>query len=162
MKEIKLTQGKVALVDDEDYGWLNQWKWYAFNGHRDNKYAARDIRINKDNKKVIFMHRFILDCPWNMFVDHINHNGLDNRRSNIRLCSHRQNCFNKSPKRNGTSKYVGVYLDTRNLSKMWRSAIFMGVKKIHLGYFKTEEEAAAAYDRMAIKLYGEFANLNFK
>jgi hypothetical protein len=162
MKEIQLTQGKVALVDDEDFDYLNQWKWFA---HKQKKtyYAGRNIFIS--NKfKTIHMHRVIMKTPDNMEVDHCDFNGLNCQKSNMRNCTHQQNSWNR--KSFGSSQYLGVSLYTKEHNGIERKYIIAhfetnGVQK-HLGHFKTEEEAALAYDAKAKEIYGEFANLNFK
>ncbi len=112
------------------------------------------------------MHRMILDVSQsNIFVDHKNHNPLDNRRENIRVCSLKENCKNKKPR--GASKYLGVtvgmcYQSNGTVSGPYiRAAIRTNSKRLYLGYFKTEEDAARAYDEAAKVYHGEFANLNF-
>lgn len=152
MKEIPLTKGKVALVDDEDFEWLNQWKWYCHS----NNYACR--RVTKNGKSWIsYMHKEILDSPGN--TDHINGNGLDNRRSNLRSCTQQQNMRNQRPVRKRASKFKGVYNTGKGKRKPWRAAIGdCGYK--HIGYFWTQEEAAVAYNKEATRRFGEFANLN--
>ena len=159
MKEIKLTQGKVALVDDEDYEYLNQWKWCVTRDHKDNLYAKRSTYINK-KKGSLSMHRLIMNTPEEKQVDHIDHNGLNNQKSNLRNCTHTQNCWNKIPC--GKSKYLGVTIYNQKGKYYIKSAIRIDKKSIHIGQFKTEEEAALAYDNKAKEIFGEFANLNFK
>ena len=152
MKEIKLTQGKVALVDDEDFDWLNQWKWYA----QKSRYTYYAARYNK--KKYILMHRLIMNTPSNMEVDHQDHNGLNCQKSNMRICTHSQNLKNHSKK--NQSKYSGVYYNTLRLC--YQSSIYVNGKQIYLGYSETEKGAAILYDIAARKYFGEFANPNFK
>lgn len=158
MKKIPLTHGKFALVNDEDYEWLNQWKWSYHQNPSGNKYARRREQINKQ-KRHIWMHREILKTPKELFTDHINGNGLDNRRSNIRICTLSQNQHNKRVIKRGSSKYKGVSWHTR--ANTWIARIREGDKLIHLGYYKDEIMAAKAYDKRARKSYGEFAFLNF-
>lgn len=149
MKEIQLTQGKVALVDDADYEWLNQFKWYALLLSDKYWYARRSKR------PVVLMHRLILNPPEGMDSDHINRNGLDNRRSNLRVCTRSQNQHNSISK-GGKSKYKGVYL----FNGKWGARIMSNYNNTFLGCFNSEIEAAEAYNRAAIKYHGEFARLN--
>jgi hypothetical protein len=151
MRKIQLTMGLFALVDNIDYAFLQQYKWYAKVKGR-TYYAATWVR-NREIK----MHRFILACGVGVEVDHIDRNGLNNQRKNLRTCTHLQNCSNRSAY--GKSKYLGVYLDK---GKYWRSQIYYNGKRYAVGSFLTEVEAARAYDLKAIELKGEFANLNFK
>lgn len=157
MKTIQLTQGKVALVDDEDYDFLMQWKWCAFKPLRGNSfYAVSRTRGPHHLRKQVFMHRLIMNISSGKLIDHRNRNGLDNQRHNLRECNHSQNNMNKTPF--GKSKYMGVYYD-RHLIKM---AIKANGKYIRKGGFKTEDAAAKYYDNLAKIYHGEFANLNFK
>jgi hypothetical protein len=146
VKEISLTQGQVALVDDEDFERVNQYKWNA-NYHKLQKqhYAERGIhicRINgKTKTKTIRMHRFIMDAPKGKSVDHINHNTLDNRKENLRIVSHRENHQNRKNK--GASKYPGVCFDKRRGT--WYARIRIGKRCNWLGSFDDEKDAARAY-----------------
>lgn len=150
MKTIPLTQGEVALVDNEDYTKLSQINWYL-----SRKEGNRCYAYSKNGP----MHRVILNAPKNMEVDHRDGNGLNNQRNNIRLCTHIENMRNMSPPEGGTSKYKGVHWHAED--KRWRSRIRIKGKSIWLGVYTNEVEAARAYDRKAKKLYGEFAKLNF-
>lgn len=158
MKQILLTQGKFALVDDEDYERLNQHKWCAYKS-RGLWYAMSNIKI-EGKYRHIKMHRFILDIQLGdkREVDHINHNTLDNRRSNIRICSHSENLKNRVKGR-GTSSFLGVHKEKNK--KKWRSLINVEGRDLHLGYFIFEELAALAYDFAAMKYHREFASFNF-
>lgn len=151
MKEIKLTQDKVALVDDADYDYLNQFKWYVTKGPK-TFYAGRDLVIDGVTRR-LKMHRIIMSTPCGLVTDHIDHNGLNNQRSNLRNCTKSQNQRNKTPI--GSSKYLGVNICIR-------ATIRINNKNVNIGSFKTEEEAARAYDKMAKIHFGEYANLNFK
>ena len=157
MKEIKLTQNKVALVDDEDFEYLNQFKWYVLKRPY-TYYAARSIRLTNGKQTLILMHRVILNVPKGMETDHINHEGLDNRRINIRICTKNENCMNRNSYKNRSSRFRGVYWDKN--CKKWRAQIGYKKKNYHLGLFLSENEAALSYDNKAIELFGEFANLN--
>jgi len=157
MKEIKLTQDKVALVDDDDFEYLNQWKWYAQRCKKTYYAARRDYsKINK-KRKIYYMHRMIMKTPYNLQVDHINHEGLNNQKGNLRNCTVNQNGANRSPC--GKSKYMGILHGGKTYVS---SAIKVNGEKLCLGPCKTEIQAAKRYDAAAIFFHGEFANLNFK
>ena len=151
-KEILLTRGLVALVGDEDYEELNQYKWSAIKT-RSTCYATRAYHFSKNKQKHIYMHRQILGLTDpKILTDHINHNGLDNRRENLRPVTNQQNHWNSLPKKG----YKGV----QNINFRWASSIKHDGKLIHLGVFGTPEEAAKAYNKAAIEYFGEYANLN--
>lgn len=159
MKTIPLTQGKVALVDDADYAWLNQWKWQAMrNGYT--FYVARRIHVAKDKKRLEQMHRLILGLQSgdNLLIDHIDGDGLNNQRVNLRVCTIAQNRRHSKKRMVGTSRYKGVCWH-RGGDK-WQSTIRVNKKQIHLGLFDSETSAASAYNRAASKHFGEFALLN--
>lgn len=159
MKQIKLTQGKFALVDDVDYEWLNQWKWCVCGGGT-TLYAMRNVMKNKETEH-IKMHRVILGLRRGdgKMVDHVDRNGLNNQRSNIRICTKAQNAHN-SCRANGKSKYKGVTREKRY--GLWQVTITIRKdRRIHIGYFKDEIAAARAYDIAAIQYFGEFARPNF-
>jgi hypothetical protein len=159
MKEIKLTQGKVAVVDDCDYEELSKHKWLAQkNGNT--FYAERGVRV--DGKKTnIKMHRQILGLTKGdgKVIDHVNHNGLDNQRHNLRVCTNTENNCNQQTRSNPkSSKFKGV---SRNKGKgKWRAYIKVNQKNIHLGRFTSELEAAKAYNLAAVWHFGPFAHLN--
>jgi len=151
MKEIKLTSGKVTLVDDEDYGWLSEYRWWLNSG-----YAMRN-RIEKGVSKTIHMSRVIMNAPDDMFVDHINRNTLDNRRENLRICTKRENCANRGVNRNNTSGVKGVSWDTE--SNKWKAQLRHNYKLINLGRFTNISDASEAYANGAKKYFGEFAHI---
>ena len=157
MREIELTQGKIALIDDEDFDDLKRFKWQA-NKAGNAFYATRTVRFGACNKFHLQMHKAILEAPDGMDIDHINHNGLDNRKENLRVCSHAQNCQNQKLHRNSMSGHKGVTWNKRD--ENWRARIMINGIAKHLGIHVSKEEAAQAYNRAAIKLHGEFALTN--
>jgi len=161
MKQIPLTQGKFAIVDDKDYDWLNQWKWHAAKHPPGGYYYARRQTSRKNKKRwLISMHRQIMNVLSGMQIDHINHNSLDNRRCNLRICNQSQNNQNRSKAKNEkSSQYKGV--SQRSGKKKWRAHIQLNKEPLGIGSFDNEIEAARAYDNKAKELFGEFALLNF-
>ena len=161
MKEINLSQGKfcknrgkyVALVDDEDYELLNQFRWCA-NKIGNTFYAIRNIVIDGKHK-VQYMHGDIMNGKG---IDHIDHNGLNNQKSNLRFCTKRENSMNQRKMENASSIYKGVTFNKRD--RNWIAQIMINGKNIRLGCFISETEAAKAYNTKAIALFCEFANLN--
>jgi hypothetical protein len=148
---IPLTQGFYAIVDTEDAEWLSQWNWCVAKT-ASNTYAKRTLRG-------ILMHREVLrhhgiDAH---LVDHANHNGLDNRKSNLRPCSSSENNANRR-KSGGSSRFKGVHFEKQ--TKMWRPEISFEGRRIRGPRLLTEVEAAAWYDRKALALFGDFAVLN--
>jgi len=157
---IKLTQGKYAIVDPEDFEKLNAYKWYAVNNHNNTFYAARGAERNNGKRKFVRMHQQIMKPPKGYCVDHENHEGLDNRKINLRIATPAQNSYNrKKISKPSSSKYKGVSWVKRE--NKWQALIRYKGKRIFLGYFDDEIEAAKAYDEAAKKYYGEFAKLNF-
>lgn len=155
MKEIRLTKGMVAIVDDHDFDLLNKLKWQA-QKMKNNWYASTAIREN-GKQKTVFMHRMIFSLSdKTIWVDHKDHNGLNNSRSNLRLCNRSQNTANRRPNQNKTSKFLGVC----RYKEKWRAALKFNGKAYHLGDHLTEELAAKAYNEGAKKFHGEFANIN--
>jgi hypothetical protein len=152
-KIIKLTQGKCAIVDDWDFIFLSKYKWYFAEGY------AMSGGIGEKN---IRMHRLIMQPQGNNFIDHKNRNGLDNRRSNLRICTMGENKRNQKIYKNNTSGFKGVCLRNKLLYKIkkWQARISVGGKRISLGYHKTRKEAAIAYNMAAQNLHGEYAKLN--
>ena len=152
-KEVPLTQGKLALVDDEDYSRIMIYKWCAVKG-RNAWYAKR-----RDGKNILYLHRIILDAKPGEECDHINGDGLDNRKSNLRIVTHQQNQHNQRKLNPRSSKYKGVC--KRKDRRGWDAYIQVNYEQIHLGTFDSEEEAAKAYDAKAVEFYGEYARINF-
>ena len=160
-KEIKLTQGKIAIVDKEDFEWLGEFKWSAFTAHGiyyAQTWNPKSLRLIRGVGRYTFMHRLILNCKKGEIVDHINHNGLDNRRSNLRIVTIQQNAMNSRPRKGGTSKYKGVCLSKRD--NRWQAKIKFNKNTIWLGSYASEVDAAKAYNQAALKYFGEYACLN--
>lgn len=155
MQQVRLSRGLFALVDDCDFPKINKHKWCVC-GKDNNWYAMTII-----NRKTVLMHRFILEIKEKLvYVDHINHNSLDNRRENLRLCGNSENQHNSKKHRDNTSGYKGVYWNKS--AKKWIAYINIKKKGKHIGAFEDKIEAAKAYDKYAISIFGEFANPNFK
>lgn len=155
-KEIFLTQGKVALVDDADYEWLSQWKWAAWHRGR-NWYAIRYEGKKLHHNRMLFMHSEIMKPSEGMEIDHRDGDGLNNQRHNLRECTHAQNSRNRKRQINNTSGYIGV--DRSRGS--WRARINFNGQRKHIHSGSDIEVAARAYDAKARELFGEFAKLNF-
>ena len=158
MKQIKLTQGQVTQVDDEDFEYLNQFNWYAlYDPGTKSFYATRNCPRLFGKQKKIKMHRVIMNTPEDMQVDHINHDTLYNLRENLRNCTMTQNNRNRGKQADNTSGYKGV----SQSRKKWQAQIRVDGKDIHLHTYPTREEAARAYDEAAKMYHGDFAVLNF-
>ena len=154
MREIALTNGGVALVDDEDYELVSQYKWFKV-------LCKKTWYAWTTTNKHIRMHRLIMDFPESGIIDHTNHNGLDNRRSNLRMATHSLSQANRRKQSNNTSGYKGGYRMAKGRRKQWCADLMFEKKKYKLGYYHTPEEAAMAYDAKAKEMFGEFACLNF-
>jgi hypothetical protein len=158
-RRIPLTQGKYAIVDPEDYERIARHKWFAVRYER-GYYAVRAAKDSKERQRNVRMHREIMGEPKGEIIDHINHNGLDNRKANLRVVTRQQNTWNKRKQRGGCgSKYKGVMWFKR--SGKWQVRITHNGKSIFIGYFDDEKAAARAYDARAAELYGDYAVLNF-
>lgn len=154
MKRIQLTQGKHAIVEDQDYPLVSQYKWI---------YSSKGYAIThnpQNNKQWIWMHRLIMSTPKDLQTDHINGNKLDNRRSNLRICTSSQNRVNIIHPINSTSTFRGVSWNKEK--NRWSSQIQVNNKRILIGRFNNERHAAIAYDLWARDIFGEFSLLNFK
>ena len=155
MKTIKLTKGKVALVDDEDYERLNQYKWHAAQD-REIWYAKRKSAKISGKQKTITMHREIMNATKGVQVDHRNGDGLYNQKTNLRFCTHQQNQQNrKNPQKNNKLGIKGVRWD-RN-AKKFQARITIKGKQLYLGLFTVLADADQAYRVAEIKYFGEFA-----
>lgn len=153
MKYIELTKGQRATVDDEDWPYLSQFRWWF-----DGMYAQGRV-----NGKQVRMHRLLLNPPKGSMVDHANGDRMDNTRANIRVCSHGENEWNKAKKHrhrnDGHSKYKGVTRDVRR--GMWVSRTTFNGRSVHIGSFVSEIDAARAFDDWAREHHGQFAHVNF-
>jgi hypothetical protein len=157
-RRIALMEGKFSIVDPQDYYWLNNYDWCA-KGRKGHIYAVR-FDNTCEREKTIWMHREIMKAPKGILVDHRNSDDLDNRRDNLRLATYSQNGYNsRIDKSKASSQYRGVRF--RKKSVRWVVVLRHQGKKIWIGSFKTELEAARAYDAAARKYHGEFARLNF-
>ena len=161
---VPLTRGTFAQVDDEDYARVIAHKWHLATtkgAKHDLRYAHRTIVIS-GKKTTLTLHRFILDPPSGAFVDHLDGDGLNNTRSNLRICTPRQNAMNR---RKGcpdsSSKWKGVSLKKfKTIQLKWQASLAVNKQKIYIGYFNHDFDAALAYNLMADELYGQFANFN--
>lgn len=155
-KTIPLTQGQAAIVDDDIYESLSRFNWYAY-FDRKTYYARRHSPITG---KIIQMHREIMGASDGTIIDHLNGNGLDNRRENLRFCTQSENQRNRGADVDNTSGYKGV--TWHKVKKKWMAQIKVNKKNTYLGLYSDPAEAARAYDAAAIELHGEFACLNFQ
>lgn len=161
MKTIKLTKGYVTSVDDDDFESLSQFNWYAHVTSATRVYARRDEwdKATKRRRK-IYMHRSLLSPPDHMHVDHIDHDGLNNQRENLRLATNAENSANGRHAR-GRSGYRGVEIVPQCHAAPFSAYISVAGTKRSLGRFSSAKEAAIARDAAALKEHGEFAKLNF-
>ena len=159
--EIPLTQGVFALVDAADAPLVTGYSWCLTKVGR-RRYATAYVRGSaKIRPQYVTMHRLLLNAPNRMDVDHIDGNGLNNTRANLRLASRAQNMANVARVSHGRSKHKGVTFVARLRLRPWRAQIMVNGKHLHLGQYATEVEAAKAYDAAARLHFGEFARTNF-
>jgi hypothetical protein len=146
---VHLTQGKLAVIDKRD-AWVTKWKWsYHHTG-----YAFRNCRV-AGKKRMVLMHRLIMNAPADLYVDHRDGDGLNNRRTNLRLCTNSQNQMNRHVVRSASGR-KGV---TWNKSvQKWQASIKKDRRSYYLGCFSSLDEAEAAYLSAAAEMFGEFAN----
>lgn len=155
MSYIELTKGKRAIVDDEDFDYLNQWKWcYVSSGYAMRRKYLGGGRGN-EKAEYILMHRLIAGTPKDMDTDHINRDRLDNRKSNLRICTTAENLRNSKGYSKKT-KYKGLDL----VGARWRARVTIAGKTLSLGIYDSEEEAASAYNNAITNYHGSFAKLN--
>lgn len=161
MKTIKLSTGQTTIVDDDDYLKFSKYKWGTIS-NKTHTYVARGTRKKGQRYRKILLHREILKAPKNKMVDHINQNTLDNRKENLRLANRANNLQNSKVRSDSQSVYKGV---SKKISKIGTVSFVARIqisvnKRLFLGYFKQEIDAAKAYNEAAIKYFGKFAKLN--
>jgi len=158
-RRIYLGEGRFTIVEPGDFYQVNRFNWCAKeNGPR--TYAVRLVADSHNRTKILSMHREIMGAPAGMLVDHRNRDTLDNRRENLRLATHSQNQFNKGKtSRKTTSRFIGVFFE--KYSGRWVARTTVEGKRIWLGRFDNEIEAAKAYDRAVREYHKEFAQFNF-
>lgn len=166
MKELVLTKGKIALVDDEDFYWLSQWNWFAVE-ISGNWYARRSKKkgtLRNCESFEIYLHRVVTKCiDKSLVVDHRDHDGLNNQKFNLRMTTKADNNMSTSSHKGSLSKYLGVSFTNESYrSKRWQAQLTHKGQRVLSKRFRTEQEAAEAYDECAKVTFGEFANLNFK
>lgn len=158
LHRIELSQGFFSIIDECDLDILSSKSWFLKRHKgKDTLYAHANLRREDRSWGTILMHRFIMNAATGQMVDHINGDGLDNRRSNLRFVTNQQNQFNSKP-HGALSGYKGVCLDVR--TNRWQTKIRVDKKDLSIGTFATKEEAALAYNRAALEFYGEYARLN--
>lgn len=155
MKKIKLTQGKYALVDDEDFELLNKYKWYAHKNKGGYYYAIRNAKNEITGKR--FSIRMHCEIMGRKIIDHIDRDGLNNTRKNLRLSCFKTNSMNRKNRKNSPFGFKGV---SRTKNGKFNASIMKDGKRIHLGTRKTAKECAELYNNKAIEIFGEYAYLN--
>jgi hypothetical protein len=165
MREILLTQGMVALVDDEDYGRVAHFKWHA-SRRKSTWYARRNVQLPSGRWTAEYMHRVVMRSGPEIHIDHTNGNGCDNQKSNLRTATQRENMRNSGKHAVAASRFKGVSWHRK--SHKWHARINSGVigsngkaREVSLGYYDDEEAAAHAYNGAALASFGVFARLNF-
>jgi hypothetical protein len=156
-KQISISRGMTVTVDDSDFDSVKNYRWFAVPGY--STWYAMRWEGGRKNRKHILLHRSLMGITdGSILIDHKNGNGLDCTRSNMRVCTKEQNSYNRGKQKSNTTGYKGVYQDKKE--SFFSAQIGFNGKRIRLGYFKTKEEAAHAYNEAAKKYHGEFAKLN--
>jgi len=159
MIEIPLTQGQTALIDDEEWDRVKQYKWFASKAKNGNTfYAQTHVHLENGKRTTLQLHRLLMDAEKRHIVDHQDRNGLNCQKYNLRFATRNQNCRNQGIRSDNSSGYKGV--SKTNLGKQWSSYIYIDGKQKFLGKYSDKESAARAYNEAAIKYFGEFAVLN--
>lgn len=156
MREILLTQGFIAQIDDCDYEQVSALRWWPIKGPN-TVYAYTNLSSNP--RKPVLLHRFITNAPAGVYVDHRDRDGLNCQRDNLRFCTAAQNHQNMKKNRSSTSPYKGTHWNKEKCK--WEARIRVNRKALFLGYYASPEAGARAYDAAARKYFGEFARLNF-
>jgi len=161
VRRIQLPHGLFALIDSEDYQRISKHRWCCLKKGDGTPRAVKRTAYIKEGQKQegVYLHREIMNPPPDMCIDHIDGDALNNRKSNLRVCSHSENAANINNGPKSKSGYYGVYWHKGK--QQWRASIMHNYKNIHIGYFVDAEQAAAERDIMACELFGEFATLNF-
>ncbi len=155
MKVIHLTQNKVTWLDNEDFERVNKYKWHANKKTTGVFYAYRKQWIPEKQKYItIIMHRFIMNCPEDMEIDHIDHNGLNNQKSNLKICSHADNMRNIKVRRTSNSGFRGISWDKKN--KKWRITICKEKKFYNRGRFTELEDAVKEHRKSFKEIFGYY------
>jgi hypothetical protein len=159
MRVIILTKGQHTVVSDHVFEWASKFKWYARPSPGGGFYAMRAIRISKGKWKTSYLHREILKATPGVFVDHKDHDGLNNLDENLRFCNNRENGRNGRKHKDNTSGFRGVFF--HRIAQKWEVKVGGDGGVVYGGLYECRYDAARAYDRLAIQLHGEFACLNF-
>ena len=153
VREVPVSGGRTALIDEADYESIQHWKWSSC--RKRHTFAVYRAVLEQGKSRRIYLSRFIMQAPSGLFVDHENGDGLDNRRDNLRLCTHTENNRHRCrPQSTNTSGHRGVFWERG--AKKWRAQLSVNNRNVHLGMFLTVEDAGNAYRQAAVSRYGEF------